>query len=184
MKITLVSGVQKGSTWDGHRSSLSLLHQKLQENHKVEFFPIAEMKMAHCQGCWDCWTKTPGVCRMKDDGVDYLKSLIHTDLLLYASPVVAGFFTSETKKALDRFIPEALPFIGVYNKECHHLPRYPHKKALGFILLDQNDIKTEARDILEESMDRTALNIRPTALLKMNLTNNNSEEILDEINGL
>lgn len=184
MKITLVNGVQKGAEWDKHRDSIALLYKELNEKHSVDYFPIADMKMAHCQGCWDCWTKTPGICRMKDDGVDYLKSLIHTDLLLFASPVTAGFLSSETKKALDRFIPEALPYIEIYEKECHHLPRYPHKKSIGFILLDQGDIDEEARDIIEESIDRNALNMRPETLLKLNLTESNAKEICHEINSI
>jgi len=184
MTITLVSGVQKGSDWDRHRISLAQLHERLAQRHSVEFFPIAEMKMAHCLGCWDCWTKTPGICRLKDDGVGYLKSLINTDLLLFASPVTAGFFTSETKKALDRFIPEALPYIGIYEKECHHLPRYPHRKSIGFILLDQNDIEAEAREIIEESIDRNGLNMQPLKLLKLYLRDDNIEEICHEINSI
>ncbi|MBB6479416.1 NAD(P)H-dependent oxidoreductase [Spirochaeta isovalerica] len=184
MRITLVNGIQKGPEWENHRQSLSGLYNEMKQNHSVDYFPIADMKMAHCQGCWDCWTKTPGICRLKDDGVDYLKSLINCDLLLFASPVTAGFLTSETKKALDRFIPEALPFIGIYDKECHHLPRYPHKKFVGFILLDQGDIEGKARELIEESIDRNALNMRPRKMLKLNLTNNNAKEIIREINSL
>jgi hypothetical protein len=85
MRITLVDGVKNGPDWDEHRRSISKLKDSLSRNHMVDYFPIAEIQMAHCQGCWDCWTKTPGVCRLKDDGVDYLKSLIKSDLLLYVS---------------------------------------------------------------------------------------------------
>lgn len=184
MKITLVNGVPQGEAWDKHRQSVSDLHHKLQGNHTVEHFPIAEMKMTHCQGCWDCWTKTPGICRMKDDGVDYLKSLINTELLLFASPVRAGFLTAETKKALDRFIPEALPYIGIYEKECHHLARYTHKKNVGFMLIDHDDIDEEAREIINASFDRNALNMKPEKLLKLNLKEDNAKEIIHEINSL
>ena len=142
------------------------------------------MKMAHCQGCWDCWTKTPGICRLKDDGVDYLKSLINSDLLLFASPVSAGFLTSETKKAIDRFIPEALPFIEIRNDECHHKQRYSHKKSVGFILLDQGDIDGEAREIIYETIDRNSLNMQPEFLLKLNLTSDNIKEKCNEVNSI
>lgn len=184
MKITLVSGVQAGVEWENHRRSVELLRENLEENHTVDYFPVAEMKMAHCQGCWDCWTKTPGICRLQDDGVEYLKSLINTELLLFASPVTAGFFTSETKKALDRFIPEALPYIEIHKGECHHIPRYPHRKSLGFILLDQKDIEPEAREIIDGYIDRVTLNMRPEKLLKLNMTSENSKEICHEIDGI
>ena len=184
MEITLVDGVNKDSQWDKHRQSLSILKESLNRDHHVDYFPIAQMKMTHCQGCWDCWTKTPGICRLKDDGVDYLKSLIRSDLLLFVSPVSAGFLTSETKKALDRFIPEALPYIEIYKGECHHKKRYSHTRSVGFILLDQNDIDSEAREIIFDTIDRIGLNIQPESLLKYNLTSDNIEEIRNEINSL
>lgn len=184
MKITLVNGIPQEEKWENHRKSLTQVHKELNKKHDVEYFPIAKMKMAHCQGCWDCWTKTPGICRFKDDGVEYLKSLIKTDLLLFASPVKAGFLTEETKKALDRFIPEALPYIGIYKKECHHLARYPHKKNVGFLLLDQNDIDEEAREIIFESVERNSLNMKPKKMLKLNLKYDNSQEVVNEINSL
>jgi hypothetical protein len=184
MNITIVDGVTKGAAWDKHRHSLSLLKEKLSRDHTVDYFPIAEMKMAHCQGCWDCWTKTPGICRLKDDGVEYLKSLIKSDILFFASPVSAGFLSSETKKALDRFIPEVLPYIKIYKGECHHIKRYPHSRSVGFILLDQDDIDPEAREIIYETIDRTALNMQPETLLKLNLKSDNIEEICNEINNI
>ena len=184
MKITLVSGVKKGRDWDRHRNSLTMLKEKLSRDNTVDYFPIANMKMAHCQGCWDCWTKTPGICRLKDDGVEYLKSIIKSDLLIFASPVSAGFLTSDTKKALDRFIPEVLPFIEIYKGECHHKKRYSHKKSVGYILLDQDDIDGEARKIIYETIDRNSLNMQPESLLKLNLRSDNTEEICNEINNI
>lgn len=184
MNITLVSGVKNGLAWDKHRHSLSVLKKELDQNNHVTFFSIADMKMAHCMGCWDCWTKTPGICRFKDDGVEYLKSVIKSDLLLFASPVSAGFLSSETKKALDRFIPEVLPHIKIYQGECHHKKRYSHKHFVGFILLDQNDIDPEAREIIYETIDRISLNMQPEALLKLNLNSDNLMEISNEINNI
>jgi multimeric flavodoxin WrbA len=161
-----------------------MLKMALEKNHKVEYFPISEMKMAHCLGCWDCWTKTPGICRLKDDGVEYLKSVISADLVLYASPVSAGFLTSETKKALDRIIPELLPHIRINKGECHHKKRYDHARSVGFILLDQDDIEPEAREIINEIIDRIGLNMQPESLLKLNLKSDNIEDIYNEINNI
>lgn len=184
MNITLVDGVKSGRSWEGHRQSLLKLKEELSRNHSIDYFPVTEMKMAYCLGCWDCWTKTPGICRLKDDGVDYLQSLIKSDLVLYASPVSAGFITSETKKAIDRFIPDALPFIEIYKGECHHKKRYSHKRSVGFILLDQNDIDSEAREIIFDSVDRNSLNMHPESLLKLNLKSDNIREISNEINNI
>lgn len=184
MKITLVNGVPTGSHWDKHRQSLSKLTEELSQNHTVDHFPIDKMKMAHCCGCWDCWTKTPGICRFQDDGVDYLKSLIKSDLLLFASPVSGGFLTSQTKKAMDRIIPDLLPYIEIHKGECHHKKRYSEKRSVGFILLDQSDIETQAREIIYEIIDRTALNMRPETLLKLNLKTDNIKEITNEINDI
>ena len=35
---------------------------------QVETFPLREMKLAHCLGCFGCWVKTPGMCVEDDAG--------------------------------------------------------------------------------------------------------------------
>ncbi len=113
---------------------------------------------------------------------EILKSLKDADFLLYCSPVKAGFITSQTKKALDRFIPNVLPLISIYDNESHHLVRYPDKpKVLGVVLMDDGNISDSSSDFIFRNFDRVQKNMRSRKSLRFKLTKENREELLDEI---
>jgi len=183
MNVTLVNGINDSQMWNEYQKSILVLKEELvQKGYKVDYFPIAEMNLHYCQGCWDCWTKTPGLCRLKDGGEEYLKALKDTDCLIYFSPVKAGFITKETKKALDRFIPNALPFISIYEKECHHLERYPYReKILGVVLLDDGSFTAKTSDIIFGNFDRIQKNMKIKKSIRFKLSLDNREELLNEI---
>lgn len=183
MNVVLVNGIDDISKWKDHEESLKFLKEELtEEGFTVEYFPVRDMNLHYCQGCWDCWTKTPGVCRMRDDGEKYLKAIKDADYLLYCSPVKAGFITTETKKALDRFIPNVLPYISIYDKECHHLDRYPKReKVLGVVLMDDGDITDKSSDMIFRNFDRIQKNMRSEKSIRYKLTKENRKELLNEI---
>lgn len=160
MYLTIVNGSNPDPRWKPYDDALLRLVEKLRSHHHVDYFTIKNMKLNPCTGCWDCWVKTPGVCMHKDDGPSFQKSLAHTEGLLFFSPVVCGFISSETKKALDRFIPSALPYIRIHEGECHHLPRYQDPKLFGLFLYDTGDLDPEALHILENYSDRLQKNIK------------------------
>jgi len=183
MNITLINGIDDITKWKDHEESLTLLcNDLITEGFKVKLLTIREMNLNYCNGCWDCWTKTPGICRMKDDGPEYLKSIKDADLLLYCSPISAGFVTTETKKALDRFIPNALPNITIYDKECHHLQRYPkNDSGLGLILMDDGNLNTKSKDLVYRNFDRIQKNMRINKSIRFSLNLDNREELFNEI---
>lgn len=183
MNVMLVNGSDGSSNWIHHEESLNLLAKDLiSRGYWVDNFVIRDMKMHYCQGCWDCWTKTPGICSLKDDGEEYLKALRNADYVLYCSPVKAGFITSNTKKALDRFIPNVLSHISIYDGECHHLERYPDKpKVLGAVLLDDGKITESSADLIFRNFDRIQKNMRSKKSIRFRLNRENREELLNEI---
>ncbi|MGL1890644.1 MAG: NAD(P)H-dependent oxidoreductase [Spirochaetaceae bacterium] len=185
MNITMVNGNNYDPKWDLHEEEIIQIKGELQKKgHTVEYFPVQKMNLAYCQGCWDCWTKTPGVCRLKDDGEQYTKALSNSDVVLYISPVSAGFITTETKKALDRFIPNALPYITIYEEECHHLQRYPDNRAdIGIILFDDENLSSKSCNIIYKNFDRIQKNMRSKRVIKYRLTTTNSKELVNEIIG-
>ncbi|MBN2616781.1 MAG: flavodoxin family protein [Spirochaetales bacterium] len=183
MNVVIVNGIDDISNWEGHNQAInSINHELNSRGHKVDCFNILDMNFHYCQGCWDCWTRTPGKCRMKDEGEVYLKALKNVDCLLFFSPVKAGFVTAETKKALDRFVPNALPFINIYEKECHHLERYPKSgKTLGVVLLDDGSISNKSAEIIYNNFTRIQKNMKINKSIRFKLTPNNTEELLNEI---
>lgn len=63
-----------------------------------------------CVGCFGCWVKTPGRCVYKDAMEDINRSAMASDVMVYLVPVVFGQFSANMKSALDRWIPNILPF--------------------------------------------------------------------------
>jgi len=55
---------------------LDVLCRVLQaDGAQLETFPLRDMKLAHCLGCFDCWLKTPGICVEADAGREIAKAM-------------------------------------------------------------------------------------------------------------
>ena len=94
-------------------------------DHEVEVMVLRNEKIASCLGCFGCWLKTPGECVIKDAGSDLPRKVIQSDVVFLLTPVTFGMYSSELKKALDRFAcPVLLPFFEKINGEIHHANRY------------------------------------------------------------
>lgn len=183
MNITIINGI-KDTVVNPFQEKMELACKKFTDEHEVDLFTIEKMDINYCCGCFGCWVKNPGECIYKDDMDEVLTSIIKTDLLLVVSPLDAGFITSLAKKALDRIIPTALPFIRVYDGECHHVPRYEKHGGLGIIILDDGNVDGEAQSIAYESFDRLAKNFHSQKVIKATANMENLTEVLqNEISG-
>ena len=80
----------------------------------------AKMKIAHCVGCLNCWFKTPGVCRHKDDMPSLIERMGKADLMVFASPVYVDGMTGQMKKMFDRFVSYAEPYFVFEGKRTYH----------------------------------------------------------------
>jgi multimeric flavodoxin WrbA len=104
---------------------------------EVEVMVLRDEKIASCLGCFGCWLKTPGECIIKDAGSELPRKVIQSDLVFLLTPVTFGMYSSELKKALDRFpCPVLLPFFKKIDGEIHHAPRYdkyPTLVAIGVL---------------------------------------------------
>jgi multimeric flavodoxin WrbA len=78
---------------------------------KVEIINLREKKISHCQGCYTCWTKTPGKCIFKDDVADIMKKTNAADLVLYALPLYHFGIISLMKKYIERTLPSMYPYL-------------------------------------------------------------------------
>lgn len=134
---------------------LEVLNQK---GDAVDYFKLRDRKIAYCLGCWDCWLKTPGECRIKDEEEDILKSFVKADHLIFVSNVRLGFVTASLKKTMDRLIPNFLPYIRVYQNEFHHYPRYEKTPILHTRLIVDHTVERDEIDLIEDYFKRVALN--------------------------
>jgi multimeric flavodoxin WrbA len=112
--------------------------------YAVESVLLREKVVAPCLGCFDCWTKTPGQCKIDDAGRDLSRGFSISDVVVLITPVQFGSYSSEAKQMLDRTLGTLLPFFRRVDGEVHHVPRYAYPPALGVLAVeDAADADTE-----------------------------------------
>lgn len=101
------------------------------KNEGTTIFP-APPDVRSCIGCFGCWTKTPGMCVIKDDSNAFAKLAPEHDVFVVISKCVYGGLSPEVKVVLERSIAVISPFFGVVKGEMHHLPRYSKMPELVY----------------------------------------------------
>ncbi len=135
MKATILNGALPG---DGFVDAAAAALQNTLQAAGWEVTPwtLRDERIAYCLGCFECWTKTPGLCRIDDAGRGVAASIIGSDLAIYLTPITFGGYSSELKKAVDRSICLVSPFFTRIDGEVHHRPRYaayPATLAIGVL---------------------------------------------------
>ena len=129
MKATLLNGALPGDSFvDAVGAALQDTLQA--EGWTVRPWTLGDEKIAYCLGCFECWTKTPGLCRIDDTGREVVESIIGGDLTIYLTPITFGGYSSELKKAVDRSIGLLSPFFTHIDGEVHHQARYDRYPSL------------------------------------------------------
>ena len=128
----------------------------------VLLFKLRELAIAPCAGCFGCWTRTPGECVVEDGARDVLRSYVGSDIVVYATPVTFGGYSSQLKKMLDRIILSVLdPRFTTVGGEVHHLLRYRrYPKTIGLGTLPSPD--PEAERLFSMLVARNGQNIHQT----------------------
>ncbi len=157
MEITILNGDMKQGKSD-FSIYLEKLTERFKKNHSVDLYHLNKMNLHYCTGCFNCWWKTPGRCVINDDAEKIFRSVINSDFVIFASPLIVGFTSSSLKKITDRLIVLLHPYIKLKNAECHHLKRYDKYPDFGLILEKETDTDNEDLDIVKDIYDRFALN--------------------------
>ena len=63
---------------------------------------FAHGKYAPCQGCFECWTKTPASCKLKDSLYEVCRVIGQADDLYIISENYYGCYSPSIKNILDR----------------------------------------------------------------------------------
>jgi multimeric flavodoxin WrbA/putative sterol carrier protein len=101
----------------------------------IEYIKLKEKKINHCDGCYICWTKTPGECIHKDDMTELRKKYREADLVVFASPLYIFNVTGIFKNFMDRLLPVLKPYM-LISEQGHtmHPDRYPELGEQGFVV--------------------------------------------------
>jgi len=152
-RITHLDGLPQGPLADAVRRAVpdSVHH------------PLGAEIYAPCRGCFECWTKTPGRCSMRDAANDLMEDAIRADVLLITVKVRFGTWHPLTKAALDRMIALLSPFFQERGGETHHRKRYgayPHWAVLGVV---EPGTSRGELDTFVESVRRAAVDMHSAA---------------------
>ena len=107
---------------------------------------VYKLKVNPCQGCFSCWSKTPGQCIHKDDVEGLLPLVADSDILILATPVYVDGMTGPLKTLLDRFIPLIKGRVELREDHMRHIVREEVKRgkivlvsSSGFAEMDNFD---------------------------------------------
>jgi multimeric flavodoxin WrbA len=182
-KIVILNGENKASRSPLNEFIDQFEKSLFEDGMEVRSFLIRDKEVKQCVGCFDCWLKTPGVCRFKDDVEEILREVIKSDLLLFASPLIMGMYSAVLKRFQDRMLPIVHPYLALVNNECHHKKRYPKYPELGFIF-DENDASPEEIENVHFIHQRIVLNIHSRLRLFESIQNKQAKELSHEISHL
>ncbi len=158
MRIQILNGNPAASAFD--ESVARLADAFSSASHEVSVRILRDLDIKFCTGCWSCWWATPGLCIHRDDMAPLLKDMAAVDLVVWASPLVAGGISFLLKKAQDRFIPLAHPYIELYKGESHHRHRYEHNADVALFMGPGPDDTDEDIAITRKFFERFSLNTR------------------------
>jgi len=157
MKALILDGTKASN--DESTKIFNLMLEELNKlNWEVISIALEDINIGYCTGCFGCWVQTPGECIIKDYEENVVKDMVHSDLIIYLTPIVFGGYSSILKKALDRQIGRVLPYFVKINGEVHHSKRYEKQQSLLSIgLLDKHD--SEKEEIFKTLVARNAINM-------------------------
>jgi multimeric flavodoxin WrbA len=155
MKVLFLDG-SRNNDFDSIRS---LITEELEKNgFEVDSILLREVNVAACQGCFECWVKSPGECRTEDYSREVSKKMVQSDLIIHYTPITFGGYSSTLKYVIDRFIPNILPFFTERNGETHH--KYRYKKRASIIAVGFMDESNEEEEsTFKNLVDRNTFNM-------------------------
>ena len=98
---------------------------------EVDVVHLRDKKVKDCIGCFSCWTKTPGVCSLKDDmSKEIYPKWVAADLVIYATPLYHFLMTASMKRVIERTLPVATPTVAAQDGKSYHPLRHEHPSLM------------------------------------------------------
>jgi multimeric flavodoxin WrbA len=133
----------------------------------------ANIISAPCTGCYNCWLKTPGTCKINDCLKNSGSLLGQSEQTVLISQNCYGGYSEQVKRVLDRSISGSLPFFTYRSWKMRHTRRYKiNRKHLTVILYgDFTESETETAELIVEA-NRSNMDFKEASLY---ITNNVNE---------
>ncbi|MFW9827731.1 MAG: flavodoxin family protein [Candidatus Thorarchaeota archaeon] len=174
-----------GSTNDNFDMIHSLITQELEKNgFEVDSILLREVNVAACQGCFECWVKSPGECRTDDYSREISRKMAQSDLIIHFTPITFGGYSSTIKYVIDRFIPNILPFFTKRNGETHHKYRYKKRAsiiAVGFKEESNEEEESTFKDLVGRNSHNMGAPIHEPIIY---IKNQNKDDFINQFNNI
>lgn len=105
MKITIFNGSPKGARGNTHAMVEAFIRGAQAAGAETDYVLLSKCEIKHCTGCLSCWTRTPGVCVIKDDMKEIIEKYKSSDLVMMATPLYVDNVSGMTKVLMDRLLP-------------------------------------------------------------------------------
>ena len=125
-------------------------------SQKCDEIIVADGKYAPCQGCFDCWMKTPAKCKIKDKLFKICRTIGNADEVIIITRNVYGTYSPQIKNVIDRSIGISTTFSTYRKGQMHHVSRYGWHNLLKVITY--GDINDGERMSFVRMTERNAIN--------------------------
>ena len=116
----------------------------------------ADGKYAPCQGCFNCWTKHPATCSLKDSLHEMCRVVGQAEDTVIITENWYGGYSPAVKNILDRSIGTSTPMSTYRSGEMHHTLRYGKKGKLKVIV--HGDVSDNEKATWELMIERNRIN--------------------------
>jgi multimeric flavodoxin WrbA len=103
----------------------------------------ANITSSPCVGCYNCWLKTPGTCKINDCLKNIGSLLGQSEETVLISQNCYGGYGEQVKKVLDRGISVSLPFFTYRSWKMRHTRRYRINRKYLTVILYGNLLESE-----------------------------------------
>lgn len=133
MKVLVINGSPKGNrsnTYKLAKAFLAGMEERIkagEDAFEVDEIQVNRQDIHPCLGCFSCWSKTPGVCCIKDDMRDVIQKLLWADVTIWSFPLYYFTVPGGLKNLIDRQLPMVQPFMVENEAQTgngSHPPRY------------------------------------------------------------
>lgn len=166
-----------------------LLRQELDtEKLSYEYAELRTKRIAPCTGCLGCWIETPGVCVIKDDVQDLMRSWMGSNLVVLLTRITYGGYSSMLKRSLDRQIGLVHPYFISKGGSVNHAARYDRYPSLLVIgvcdELRQREDEVFKQLVRQNGVTLHAFSSRSLVLCSGERTNSMKEKLNSALMGM
>lgn len=154
--ILAVNGSPKGSAGNTDVLVQAFLAGAREAGAETETIYLKDQTIRYCEGCFACWTRTPGVCIHDDDMRGILPRLRAADVFVLATPLYGNMVTGQMKTFMDRTLPLSHPAIEKIGDEYSHPARYEEDTYRSMLITNAGFPETHHFEGLKKTFEISA----------------------------